>query len=486
MNKFFKKTITVSMAAASAVAVSGLGNIALAESAVEYSVPVKLMNANENKLSMGNEALDGPARVVVKDGKASVYLAVKGLSFLNMYGHLWGASAFESDANSNEIPAIVEKTFKDKDLEGKDRVFPKVLKFERNKTDEGEILIKVEVDAMDAISSGGATSYENIKKGSGAQKAKLVLDYSNAKKIEIPNQEPGDVERISGSNRYATAAKISESSFKNADTVVLANGYKEADALAASPMATLYKAPILLSDTNKLPVDTKNEIKRLNAKKIIITGGLGSVSGEVESTLKSMGLNVERVSGNNRYKTSIEIAKKIRGISKDNSSAVLVNGRNFADALAVSSLASRKSAPILLTESNILNADTKKALDEWKLNSVTIVGGKSSVSDTVMNNVKSNSKNRIAGSNRFATSVAVAKTAFPEAKSIIVANGLKAADALAAGAISVEKSSPVVLVDGKHISNDLSAFVKGNGISKVLIVGGMNSVGNEIQNNILK
>src|SRR3712207_8789579 len=41
---------------------------------------------------------------------------------------------------------------------------------------------------------------------------------------------------IAGSSRFATAAKISQANFQSADTVVLANGRKEADALAAAPL----------------------------------------------------------------------------------------------------------------------------------------------------------------------------------------------------------------------------------------------------------
>ena len=199
-----------------------------------------------------------------------------------------------------------------------------------------------------------------------------------------------------------------------------------------------------------------------------------------------MGLKVERIAGSNRYSTSLAIAQKVREKSTNKDQAILVNGKQSADALAVSSLAVKDTTPIVLAEANNIPADTLKALDSWSLARLTVVGGTNSVSDSVKSSVKAKESVRIAGKSRYATSVAVAKVAYPEAKSLMVANGKIAADALAAGVATSNMNSPIVLVDGVNSNPELNAFVKANQIEKLILVGGQTSVSDSVVKNIYK
>lgn len=106
----------------------------------------------------------------------------------------------------------------------------------------------------------------------------------------------GSATRLAGKNRFETAAKISEEGFKKADTVVLAYGFNYADALAGVPLAQKLGAPILLTQTDKLPDETAAEIQRLGAKKAVILGGEGVISTSVENTLKKQGITTQRYS----------------------------------------------------------------------------------------------------------------------------------------------------------------------------------------------
>ncbi len=59
--------------------------------------------------------------------------------------------------------------------------------------------------------------------------------------------------RLAGANRYRTAIEISKDHFAKADTVVLATGRTFADGLAASGLAGVFNAPLLLTDATELP-----------------------------------------------------------------------------------------------------------------------------------------------------------------------------------------------------------------------------------------
>lgn len=88
--------------------------------------------------------------------------------------------------------------------------------------------------------------------------------------------------RIAGANRYATAVAISETSWTYEDTVVvfLATGDGFADALAAGP-STFASGPLLLTQRDTLPEETRAELQRLRPCMVVAVGGPAVISDEV-------------------------------------------------------------------------------------------------------------------------------------------------------------------------------------------------------------
>lgn len=96
-----------------------------------------------------------------------------------------------------------------------------------------------------------------------------------------------------------------------------------------------------------------------------------------------------RISGKNRYKTAVELAKAYNIVlHQDINTIVLVNGQDYPDALSSSLVASQNNAAVLLTEPNKLNEDTEKYIRENNIKNVIIVGGEKSVSKNVENILK--------------------------------------------------------------------------------------------------
>lgn len=94
------------------------------------------------------------------------------------------------------------------------------------------------------------------------------------------------VMRISGTNRYDTAAMISRQLYPNGSKVVyVASGTKFPDALVASMFDD---GPILLTDSYRLSPETRQEITRLRAENIVIVGGPSAVSADVEKELNQL------------------------------------------------------------------------------------------------------------------------------------------------------------------------------------------------------
>jgi SpoIID/LytB domain protein len=186
----------------------------------------------------------------------------------------------------------------------------------------------------------------------------------------------GSVQRIPGKDRYDVAENVA-SQMGSSSSAIIANGLVFSDALAIAPYAAKAGIPILLTNKDSLPTSTKNA---LNGKSnILIVGGTGSVSSNIENNLNG---TVKRIGGSDRYEVSANILKdQSLGLNPDK--VYLSSGQTFADALTGSVLAAKEGSPLLLTSGTTLPDVTKKTLVSAKTSIVTILGGTGSVNQNV-------------------------------------------------------------------------------------------------------
>lgn len=168
--------------------------------------------------------------------------------------------------------------------------------------------------------------------------------------------------RIAGRNRYETSTKLAKQlKAKNKDNVVLANGEKFADALSAAPYAVQKKQTLVLTDGKTLPKDVKAQ----DVKTII--GG--------EKSVNIKGLNkAQRISGKDRYETSLEVLKHMNKTQ----SAVIADGRDYPDALAATPYAVKKNTGILLSDDSAIDK-IKEYVDSQNISDITLIGGEKSI-----------------------------------------------------------------------------------------------------------
>lgn len=168
--------------------------------------------------------------------------------------------------------------------------------------------------------------------------------------------------RIAGRNRYETSTKLAKQlKAKNKDNVVLANGEKFADALSAEPYAVQKKQTLVLTDGKTLPKDVKAQ----DVKAII--GG--------EKSVNIKGLDkVQRISGKNRYETSLEVLKHMNKTQ----SVVIADGRDYPDALAAAPYAVKKNTGILLSDDTAIDK-IKEYVDSQNISDITLIGGEKSI-----------------------------------------------------------------------------------------------------------
>ena len=150
------------------------------------------------------------------------------------------------------------------------------------------------------------------------------------------------LERIGGKNRYATAALFAERLKSTSGQTILASGLDFADALAAAPFAARQGIPILLTNPDRLPVETQNAYMALRIQQTYAIGGQGVISDSLLQTLE----NAQRYGGKDRYATAAVVNQQLMGGST-NGTYFVTNGEQFPDALSIAVLAARTGAPLL-------------------------------------------------------------------------------------------------------------------------------------------
>ena len=304
--------------------------------------------------------------------------------------------------------------------------------------------------------------------------SKDIKDTDTLKEIfgKIPST------RIAGRNRQLTAVEVSKTLFKHADVVILTSSNKMVDSLAASPKGIAINAPTLFVEKDSIMDEVLQEIKRLNPSQIIIAGGTESINKEVENQLKQLGIKQQRIAGHDRFETAVKLGEQIRANSTNKKEIILVNGFNNIDALTAGSLAAKLNIPILLTGSDQLNKTTEKALKNWNIQNVIIVGGKTQVSETIASQLQNDGVNtsRLAGRTRVETALEVAKAVNSDPDKVIFANKDTFADALLAPYLSNAEQAPIVLIGNDEASVSVKQYLRDNKIKEGIIIGGEKSV----------
>ncbi|MGL4731147.1 MAG: cell wall-binding repeat-containing protein [Clostridium sp.] len=291
----------------------------------------------------------------------------------------------------------------------------------------------------------------------------------------IPNITDGD--------RYDTAVGISEKGWPSgSDTIILVTGMGFADALSATPLAAKYDAPVLLTQKNEIPENVINEINRLNPNKVIIVGGTSVIDTNVENSLNKFGRKIERISGLNRYDTSVKIAKEI-----GTKNGVTVSyGLGFADALSIAPIAASLQMPILLTPKEAVAPEVKSFISENTISKSYIIGGTSAVSENVSKEF--NNAERISGVNRFDTNANIfqkfsGNISFDTA---YVATGMNYPDALAGSALAAKTRSPLILTNGSIIPEDNFNYIRGQMSKEIYVLGGPTVINDSVLTTLKK
>lgn len=295
-------------------------------------------------------------------------------------------------------------------------------------------LLTTMVMALTSLGLGGPAIADAPLADDGAVEGGPAGTAAPAVEVQVPTQ------RLGGSNRFHTAAAISREQFpQGSPTVYLARSDVFADALAAG---SLTDGPVLLvRSCGPVPGAVSEEIARLDPTEVVALGGTGAVCDETLQAAAA-GRSADRVAGESRFETAALIAE--RSFPDGAPAVYLAEHDGGADAVVAGTL---RDGPVLLVGrgSPSVAPSTLAAIEGLDPAEVVAIGGEQAISPAALTSAASGrTADRLAGKNRYATSVAVAERAFPEGSDrTYLANGIGLADAVVGGVLT---RGPVLLV----------------------------------------
>ncbi|MBS5596451.1 cell wall-binding repeat-containing protein [Peptostreptococcus anaerobius] len=193
-------------------------------------------------------------------------------------------------------------------------------------------------------------------------------------------------------------------------------------------------------------------------------------------------LNVSRISGKDRYETSVKVSDELQKMSSGLFyHAVVASGDSFPDALTAGTMAAELEIPLLLTKSNKLPDSVNKAMKNYIIQNIYLVGGKNSIVDTMEASIRDTlaiKTKRLAGVDRVDTAFAVyneinySKKIIGYGNTAAVYSGKSYTDALAAAPYMYQMNR-----DQKKYIKPLVPYIKAlNYLNIDTIFGGVSSV----------
>ncbi|WP_159786183.1 cell wall-binding repeat-containing protein [Bacillus sp. N1-1] len=178
----------------------------------------------------------------------------------------------------------------------------------------------------------------------------------------------------------------------------------------------------------------------------------------------------ERLSGSNRYNTSIEISKD--GWQDGAETVVISRGGNFPDALAGAPLAYQEDAPILLTPDNELTDELRNEIKRLNPKTAVILGSENAVSQAIENELSNMGMkiNRIGGDDRFETAELIAAELHSTNNKAVLALGMDFPDALAVAPYAAKEGMPILLTKKDSLPDSTKDAL--SGVKRTIVLGG--------------
>jgi putative cell wall-binding protein len=322
--------------------------------------------------------------------------------------------------------------------------------------------------------------------------------------------------------QFTCTSTVARETVVNKDVhIIVARSDDFPDAIAASPLADVLNAPVLINPTDSLDPRVKNEIARLagtvsgNGKTYVhLLGGTNALSHNVENAIDDVlgnKISTLRYQGVDRYQTAVNIASvtlNAYGIDSGNdtedANVYLTTGLDFADALSGGAAAANNDGIVLLTQGEEL--DRRGFTDEYIIALRTWIdddGTKVNTNETIAvggPSARAAAKydirlaKKYVGANRFETAALAARGEFDLVNSddalatqnFAVVSGVTYADALVASAYIANADGPLLLTLPNKLSPVTASYLNDavDSNDRVFTFGGTGAMAKSVHDEI--
>ncbi|MBW3664247.1 MAG: cell wall-binding repeat-containing protein [Actinobacteria bacterium] len=192
-------------------------------------------------------------------------------------------------------------------------------------------------------------------------------------------------DRVGGTDRYATAALLSQRANRTGTPVHVASGEDWPDALTGAVAAIRDGAALLLVRREVIPEVTREELDRLRPASITVLGGPAAVSDAVAAKLAGhTSGDVRRLWGADRYATAVAISRAAFPDPDAVDTVYIATGEQFADALGAAAGAGMVGWPVLLVPSDGPVPDAvRDELERLTPDGLVLLGGEAALGPAV-------------------------------------------------------------------------------------------------------
>lgn len=333
--------------------------------------------------------------------------------------------------------------------------------------------------------------------------ANPVINVPVTLTVTDEEDDPAEVQRVFGDDRWATAAEIAAEFPDGVDTVYIANGTEVADgadalasgaaaargALEFLPNATPdgEAAPILLVKNEAVPQATRDALASLEPSNVVIVGGPTSVGDGVEDEISDItGADMKRIYGEDRYETAALIAAEygegLDTVYVATGVGDMDTGLALADALTAASLAGSEGSPVVLAQPGNLPDATADVLTELAPANIVVVGGEEAVGASVEAELAEIAPTtRLSGDDRYGTAVALTQEYAQDGDMLYVASGTSFPDALTGSSLTGSEQAPLLVTRGDHLPEAVSAEILRLSPQGITIFGGTSAVDADVE-----
>lgn len=294
-----------------------------------------------------------------------------------------------------------------------------------------------------------------------------------------------NVVRYEGRSREDVAERVASAQFKDSNKVIIVNREKFPDAISATNISQ-GAYPVLYTRTENVSDSTLKLLETMTLDEIYVLGGELSVNNSVIKQLEeATDVKVTRIAGRNRYDANVSAVEEYFDAA---SHVVIASGEVYSDALYGVSFANTIDAPVVLSNTSVLQASTVELLEKLGTKTATIIGGALTVTEDVENQLEELGieHSRIAGRNRYIGSAEVASVAYDNPENIVIASGEVFSDALVSAPLAQKLNAPILLVRENRMEEVVEQYLASIrvGLDNVYIQGGPLTIRPAVENRI--